>query len=221
MYGIQSWWIQIARGQAERALPAWEAYARASPGVRLARFLLAQLYVETGRLDCARAELEHIDARALRALPCDDNWLFFAGIAADVCSALRDRARAAELLELLLPHVERVAVGAWVGVCSGSVARHAGRLSALLGRGPLVDALFDLALGQNSELGSAPLVAWTEYDHARALLCLGRPDDAERIHALLRSAHARAAALGMRGIEAGARVLLESRSRGAEPGIRR
>jgi DNA-binding winged helix-turn-helix (wHTH) protein len=213
MYGLQSWWNQIALGRAEAILPRWEAYVRAFPGVRYARFLLARLYAETGRLDCARAELEHVDAAALRTLPPDDNWLFFAAVSADVCSAVGDRARAAAILDLLSPYVERVAVAGWVGVCSGSIARQAGSLSALLGRGAQVDTLFALALRQNGALGSPALSAWTEYDLARALLCLGRAEDADRIDVLLAAARDRAASLGMRGIEAGAGALLDSRSR--------
>ena len=89
--------------QLHRALPG-------DPGVAFSA--LALLLIELGRPDEARAEFEAAAGGGFADFPRDANWLVAITLMAEVCGALGDSVRAAELYAMLEPYAGRnVVVG--------------------------------------------------------------------------------------------------------------
>jgi tetratricopeptide (TPR) repeat protein len=116
---------------------------------------------------------------------------------AEVCAALGDAARAAELYALLLPYAGRIVVVNRGDACQGAVSRYLGLLAATMGRGAEADRHFTEAAALNARLGARLLVAHTERDHAAMLLRCGADGDAERARHLAARALATYRALGL------------------------
>jgi DNA-binding SARP family transcriptional activator/tetratricopeptide (TPR) repeat protein len=152
---------QLVSGNPAR--PAWRAS-------------LVTLLCDTDRLEEARAEFEHVVAADFKDIPQDGDWLITMTLLAESCAELRDRRRAAQLHELLLPYREvNVVVGLAV-VCLGSAARYLGRLAITMGDREEAIGHFDRALEANAALNAPVQVAHTQLDYAEAL---GQGPDAD------------------------------------------
>jgi tetratricopeptide (TPR) repeat protein len=209
--GLQLFWLALLRGRHALVLPMMEKEAASFSPMHVMHLGIARLQVEVGRTDAARATLERL-APTLPTLPRDENWVYIVAIAAETCVRLGDRARAAELYELLLPYAN---VGTAVGytiVCTGSVARQLGSLAALLGHADECDALFEKALAHADGLRSPALRAWIELDYARALRGRSRSGARAKRRKLLASVLESAERLAMQGAIEGARKELEERT---------
>ncbi len=162
--------LQQARDDRRIAVPAWRA-------------MLANALADAGRHDDAANELDRLDEHIADGFA----HLYGAPLAVrhvpEVCRQLGDRRRAA----MLLPHVER-----WSGVIlalntsiDGTADRSVGHLLATLGRHDEADASYTRAAAMERSAGFPPLLARTEYWHARALLEHDAPGDRSRAADLL------------------------------------
>jgi tetratricopeptide (TPR) repeat protein len=113
------------------------------PGWRSA---LALLYVSMDRDAEARQEFEYFAANDFAALPRHAYWMITLTNLAQVCVRLQDRARAAQLYQLLLPFAEQCVVVEPGLVCLGSVARFLGQLAMTLARWDEAEAHFTAAV---------------------------------------------------------------------------
>ena len=95
---------------------------------------LALLYLELGQREAARAVFEELAAEDFATMPRDGRWLFCMVYLSEVCAALGDAARAAELYRLLLPYAGRNTFGA--ASCLLRIGRPVSR-TALRRDGPL------------------------------------------------------------------------------------
>jgi tetratricopeptide (TPR) repeat protein len=205
---LQLWWLALLRGRHDPILQLMERQTASFSPMHAVHLFIARLQVEAGRLDAARETLERLTP-VLPLLPHEDSWIFGVALAAEVCARVGDRARAAELHELLLPHADVGMIIGAVVICTGSVARPLGSLAALLGRADECDALFEKALAHADRLRSPVLRAWTELDYARALRGRSQSSARTKRRKLLASVLESAERLGMHGAVEGARKQLD------------
>ena len=155
------------------------------PGWRSA---LALLYVDMDRDAEARREFAYFAANDFAALPQHAYWMITLTNLAQVCARLRDRARAAQLYQLLLPFAEQCVVVGPGLMCLGSVARFLGQLAMILARWDEAEAHFTAAVQRNTLLGAHPVLAQTQRQYAVMLLARQWPGDREKAMELLHQA---------------------------------
>lgn len=206
VWATQQWWLMHLEGQTSLLLEPWQAYIAEHPAFAPMRIPLARIYAEVGQPDAARRELDRLGPDPLAAVSRDDNWMFLAAIAADVCVDLADTVRAERLLAQLEPFADRVAMAGWILTTHGAIARPLARLCTLLGRHDEAEAYFARALALHEGLASPPLVAWVLLDHACVLEQLGRRSDASRVRRMRASAVETASSAGLHALAARAKA---------------
>jgi len=160
------------------------------------RCALVHLYAELGREQEARAALDGVLAGDLGGEFLDTEWLLGMTLLAEPCAALRDRAAAARLYELLLPYEPHYAQ-APVEASFGAAARALGVLATTLGRLDDADRHFEAAIAMERRMRARPWLAHAQHWLAAALLARGGAGDADRAGTLLEEALATYRGLGM------------------------
>jgi tetratricopeptide (TPR) repeat protein len=191
--------LRSAQGRLEEHEEPMRRAAADFPTYVVLRCVLAHLYSELGRDREARALLEALAANDFAALPVNEEWLFGMSLLADVAGAAGDERQAAALYELMLPYAALNAVSA-PDSCRGSVSRNLGVLAAKLSRLDAAAKHFEDAIAMNARTGSRPWVAQTQYDYARMLHELARPENGERTLQLLADCRRTACDLDMRSL---------------------
>jgi DNA-binding CsgD family transcriptional regulator len=158
---------------------------------------LALVHLEVGQRAAAQAVFEAMAAEGFAAIPCDGRWLFCMIYLAEVCVALGDAARAAELHALLSPYAGRVLLCGQI-VCLGSADRYLGLLCASMGRWVEAEQHFQVAVAMNSRMGAYLPLAHTRHEYAVMLQARDEPGDQQQAAALLRDSLDAASRFGMR-----------------------
>ena len=127
---------------------------------------------------------------------------------AEVAATIGGTSRAERLYEAFIPYRNQIVIGGMADGCQGAVDRFLGMLAAEQGRFDTAEEHLEVALALEQGLRSPPLVARTSYWYGRMLLCRG---DTASARPLLRSSLQTADRLGMLGLAADARTLLERR----------
>jgi DNA-binding SARP family transcriptional activator len=194
--------IRREQGRLAEVEPAVRGFIDLYPMLVAWRAALALLLVELGRADEARAEFERLAGDGFANLPRDANWLIGVTLLAEVCGALGDGARAAELYAALAPYARRNVVVGRAATCNGSASRLLGILAAAMRSWELAEGHFIDALAMHERMGARPWVARTQLAYAEMLLGRRRRGDRARARGLLAEAAAIADELGM-GVVAG------------------
>ena len=155
---------------------------------------LALLLIELGRPDEARAEFEAAAGGGFADFPRDANWLVAITLMAEVCGALGDSVRAAELYAMLEPYAGRNVVVGRNATFNGCASWLLGLLAAAQGRYELAESHYAAAQEMHAAMGARPFEARTKVAWAEMLLAQG--EDA-RASELLADAILVADALGM------------------------
>ncbi len=170
----------------EVELPAWRA-------------MLADALADVDRHSEAAEQLSRI--HSVRTSDAVDGRIGGAPLAirhlSEVYRQLGDDRRAATLLRVASPWGGQILVGAWGLSIEGASDRAIGHLMATLGRLDEADAAYTSAADLERAAGFPPLVARTEYWHARALLERDAPGDRARAATLLDGVVEVAGGLGM------------------------
>lgn len=151
------------------------------------RAMLAGALADDGRLDEALRQLD----RLARAAPAADVQRLIGHTpmairyVSEVCRHLSDPERATKLLAHVTPWAGQILVGSWGMSIEGASDRAVGHLLATLGRFDDADTAYTAAAELERSAGFPPLVARTQYWHARTLLDRDAPGDRERARALL------------------------------------
>jgi DNA-binding SARP family transcriptional activator/tetratricopeptide (TPR) repeat protein len=164
-------------------------YVEDYPELIVFRCALAALRCDLGQYAEAGVLLEELAGDDFADLPSRQEWLFGAGLLAEVCAQLGDRRRAAALYELLLPYADCNLLN-WVEVCAGSVSRYLGLLASTTSRWPAAERHFEAAIDMDTRTGGRPWLAHTQADYASMLLARAQPGDPERARELTASARA-------------------------------
>jgi tetratricopeptide (TPR) repeat protein len=157
VYGVQLYGLRREQGRLDEIEPAIKAFAEEHAAMPAFRSGLALLCCQLGRLAEARTIFDELAARHFDQFPRDATWLNGMDELAQVCAALGDRERAAQLYARLAPYERHNVVIAFAEACEGSMGRY-------LGLWPLPWHIgttrrgFDAALAMNS--APAPGRSW-------------------------------------------------------------
>jgi tetratricopeptide (TPR) repeat protein len=200
--------IRREQGRLAEVEGAVRGFIELYPNIPAWRSALALLLVELGRGDEARAEFERLAEGGFSAFPRDANWLIAVTLLAEVCGALGDGPRAAELYQLLAPYAGRNVVVGRNATSYGGASRLLAVLAAARGDYELAERHFEEAQSLHARMGARPWEARTQVAYAEMLLQRRRDDDAARASELLADAILVADALGMVVLAERARALV-------------
>jgi DNA-binding winged helix-turn-helix (wHTH) protein/tetratricopeptide (TPR) repeat protein len=189
------------RGGLAELAPLYAALAQRYPDYTL--FSLGEAYacLEAGERDRAREVFERVAARDFADLRGDSTWWACAAFAGFLAAELGDRRRAARLLALLRPHVDRqVVFGFATLLYYGPVARVLGLLALCLGDAEAAVGYLEAGLRSLGDRRVRPARARLLADLARALAARGAAGDRDRSRDLAQEAHREAEALGMQPV---------------------
>jgi DNA-binding NarL/FixJ family response regulator len=193
--------VRFMQGRGVETVELFQDLAARLPTMTLFRTSLAAALAEAGRTDQAQAEVEHLAAEDLAAVPRDAGWSWSLATLAIACHRLGDTEHGARVRELLEPYADRNIVIARAGAhCLGPAAYYLGLLDLTLGQPEQAAGRFAHAATVAARLQARPMVAMSQEGQARALLALGRPGDRQQAQALLEEAAATAAELGIHGL---------------------
>jgi DNA-binding winged helix-turn-helix (wHTH) protein/tetratricopeptide (TPR) repeat protein len=197
VFGGQLTLLRWEQGRVAEIEPLIQAAADRFPTFWGWRGGLALARVELGRTDEARATLEGLGGGDLTRLPRGLNWIAGLATLAEVCLALGDRERAAQLYGLLRPCAPRTVMIGAGGGCWGALDRFLGLLATTTGDFEAAVRHFEAARAMDARLGARPWVGWTEHAWARMLRLRDRPGDRAAAREHLAQARAIADSLGM------------------------
>jgi tetratricopeptide (TPR) repeat protein len=167
-----------------RGLPGWRAP-------------LAWAYVQAGRAEEARVELEELSADGFAVLPQDINFVGALTFAAHAIGQLEDAELAARAEPLLAPYRDLWVVYGIGGLTLGPVAYSLGLVQLVQGHVQAAIPTFELAIERSERMRARPYVARSRAGLAEALRRRGGPGDAARAEELSALAAADARELGM------------------------
>jgi tetratricopeptide (TPR) repeat protein len=212
-YGAQILAARTEQGASAKVidgLRALDALLDQLPGWRA---MLAGALADADQQAEAAIELDRILVRVDSPLPAGHSAPLAVRYLPEVCRQLNDTSVAATLL----PHVEPwagqllvVTIGTSI---EGAADRSIGHLLTTLGRLDEADAAYTAAAELERSAAFRPLVARTQYWHARMLLERRAKGDVARAHALLRDVSAVTGELGMQRLGQQAAALFEHHPR--------
>ena len=212
-YAMAMFNIRREQGRLGEVEDAVAQFIEMYPAIPAWRCCQALMHIELGRHEQAREAFESVAAAGFDALPRDANFLIAVTLLAEVCGALGDADRAAELHALLAPHGGRNVLVGRAASCNGSASRLLGILAGVLGEWEEAERSFAEALAMHVRMGARPWVARTELAWAEMLLARGGPGDEAAAFERLAEAIVLADALGMVALAERARALVA----GGEP----
>jgi class 3 adenylate cyclase/tetratricopeptide (TPR) repeat protein len=201
IFGIQLYAVRYYQGRLGELVEACADLATQYPDVPAWRLALAMTQAHRGALGDARAEFDVAAAAGFDQIPFDNVWGTAVPLAAEVCAAVGDADRAAELYELLLPYKDRFLVVTTTIACHGAVARYLGLVARTMGRLDTAVQHFHAALAANRRIGAAAIAARTACDYAATLLLRGAADDRTRALSLIADAKTTARRLALADLE--------------------
>ena len=145
---------------------------------------LALIASDLGFDEAARKAFEDL-ADGGFTFPADAKWSLTISYLAEVCTRLRDRRRAGQLYQLLLPYRDVTIIAPTNTVCCGSAARYLGMLAGVIGDWTAAEAHFATALAMDEQMEAWPWLAHTQHEFAAALLARGRAGERSRAEAFL------------------------------------
>ncbi len=185
------------------------AYRSSFPEVSTWRVAALVIFTMTGAVEECRAELDDIARHDFIDVERNGSWLATMSCIADAIHLLGDRARAAQVYELLLPFADQNITAAHVG-CRGSVSQWLAILTATMGNVDVAEAHFEAALAMNARIGARPHLLSTSYAYARMLATTSDGSRRARAHGMLQQAQLEASALGMTSLATRCATLLRT-----------
>jgi ATP/maltotriose-dependent transcriptional regulator MalT len=174
----------------------------------------ALICAELDMREDARDAFEKVAHNHFAKLPKYSDRSLSLAFLAETCVYLRDRERAAVLAELLRPFADQN-IGFVHSVMIGSGARYLAKLELLLGNRERALDLFKSAIEMNAAMNAEPVLTWTQFEYAQALVTAKRVDN-ERVLELLDAAADAAERLDMASLSARIEGVREPLREGAE-----
>ena len=201
IFGQQMFVLRRQQGRLKEVEPVVRMFVQQNSAAAAWRPGLAVIYSELGLTDDARGEFEELARHDFADLPHDVTWLGTMSYLVDVCTFVKDRARAGILYQLLLPFDgANVVVGSGIA-CHGAISRYLGALAATLERWDDAARHFEDALAMNARMDARVWLAHTQEQYATMLLKRHQSGDRDKAAALLDTALATTRELGMRALE--------------------
>ena len=199
-YGIQMFTIRREQGRLRSLAPLVQHFVEQNPASATWRPGLALIYCELGWEREARAVLDQLAAGGFACVAHDAFRVSTLAYLSEVCAALHDRARAAQLYPLLLPFTGQNTVAGFATASFGAVDRFLGLLAATLARWQEAEQHFAAAQAMNARMGAKPWLAHTQQQYAAMLVARGETADRARAAGLLDTALLTASELGMQSL---------------------
>jgi tetratricopeptide (TPR) repeat protein len=200
VYGVQMFTIRREQGRLAEVAPLFRRFLDQNPGDTAWRPGLAVIASDLGFDEAARKAFGEM-AGAGFALPNDAKQGLTLSYLAEVCTRLKDAARAEQLYRTMLPYRDNMIHAPIATVCCGAAARYLGMLAAVIGEWTAAETHFETALAMDERMQAWPWLAHTQHEFAAALLARGRAGDRSRAEALLAAATETAARLGMPALQ--------------------
>jgi DNA-binding winged helix-turn-helix (wHTH) protein/tetratricopeptide (TPR) repeat protein len=195
-------WMRFQRGEREglgEGVALLEGLSRYWKGSEnITRATIALVALDEGRTADARRLLDEIARPDLKSLERDEHFLLTTAVLSDVVLWLDDRARAAELYEMLLPYAHLLAFHDLLRTFAGSVSGELGELALVLGRYDAGVAHYEAALEHERSVGARAAEVSSLFGLARVLRARGGPGDLARAGRVEAEAAAGAEPLGIR-----------------------
>jgi tetratricopeptide (TPR) repeat protein len=188
--------LQMEQGQANDVIATLQRM-RATPATHGWTAVLAGAFADIGRRDEASAVLHRLADDYAAGNRNDYATALVVRYLPEVCRQVDDVAAARALLPLVQPWSGQLLVVATGVSIEGAADRSLAHILATLGRLDDADEAYRAAAEMERAAGFPPLLARTQYWHARTLLERDAPGDRERAGALLDEAVAITAQLGM------------------------
>jgi len=195
-FGVQMVELCWHRGRLDQLEEAVRSFVAQLPGIPAWRAALAFILTEQEKLREAAAELDVLAADGFAAIPHDANLLISAAMLAEVCAALGDGERAAQVYALAQPYAEQIVVAGNGAAMFGAVAYFLGRLAVAMGTLEKARDHLEAALAIHMRMGARPHAARTALRLAELLVMSGAAAD-PRVGALLEQVTADAESIGM------------------------
>jgi tetratricopeptide (TPR) repeat protein len=208
---IQLFLVRLEQDRLGELEEQFAGVVAALPGVPAARAYLARLLCELDRPEEAVEHYELLTAENFTALPRDPAWILGVSQCAAVAAALRDRAGARVLFDMLAPYASQIVFVN--GGSLGAVAQHLAVLAATFGDFDEAQIRFAVAATTHERIGAPTWLARTRVEWARMLLTRAKPGDTEQAHDLLHQALATARDRGLTNIERRGVELLSPQSK--------
>jgi tetratricopeptide (TPR) repeat protein len=188
--------MRLARHQfADEDFQTAERYIRDSPASPAWRCLRCWFAAQSGDLDQANADLDWLARDRFARLPRDANWLPALFELSEAVFALRDKIRAAEIYELILPFQDQHICAMRGTVSWGSAHATLGKLASTAGYLDDATIHYQAALELERRWGARAWLVRTRARYADLLLRRARPGDHETALDLAREAIAQARVL--------------------------
>jgi class 3 adenylate cyclase len=201
IFGIQMFAVRREQGRLKEIEPVVRVFLQQHSADGAWRPGLAVIFSDLGLVADARAEFDILAEHDFEDLPLDTVWMGTMTFLVDVCTFLRDGARAEMLYRKLLPFAALNAVVGNAAACYGSVSRYLGALATTLERWDDAALHFEDALAMNARMEARTWLAHTQHQYAAMLLARNNSGDRERAIELLDAALATTRELGMRALE--------------------
>jgi len=203
---VQLFLVRLEQDRLGELKEQFAGVVAALPGLPTARAYLARLLCELDRPEEAVEHYELLAVENFTALPRDPAWTLGVSQCAAVAAALRDRAGARVLFDLLAPYASQIVFSN--GGSLGAVAHYLAVLAATFGDFDEAQSRFAVAATTHERIGAPIWLARTRVEWARMLLTRAKPDDTEQAHDLLAQALVTARERGLTNIERRAVELL-------------
>jgi tetratricopeptide (TPR) repeat protein len=205
VYGAQLYETRWTQGRRDEIAPLFIEAAKENPSIPSLRTAVIALCFEMGDVDQARRRYDDevaIGFSYARTM----SWLSSVEGVVEAALLFDDRAGAAVLYEMLLPHSDHSVAA--IATASRPVARMLGCLATRLGRYEEAEQHFVSALASCERLEAPFWTARTLLDHAELCVARGAPGDDEQAHELAARARDLATGLGNALLEARADAIL-------------
>ncbi len=200
-FGIQLYAVRYYQGRLGELVEACADYAARYPDVVSWRLALALAHVHNGALADAQAEFEVAAEAGFDQIPIDNVWGTTIPLAAEVCAAIGDGERAAQLYDLLSRYQGCFLVVTTSIACHGAVDRFLGLSARAMGELDIAAQHFQAALAANRRIGAAVISARTATDYAATLLLRDRGDDRHLARSLIADARITTSRLALTSLE--------------------
>jgi tetratricopeptide (TPR) repeat protein len=166
--------IRFIQGRFVEMEPILRRIAEQWPSIATSRCALSYTFVELGRDEEARQELERLTASQLVNVPRDFTWVANLAFLSLAAAGLEDRRAAEMLYGLLLPYRAYCVRLTRIGIAGlGAVEHFLGLLSAARHSWAEAAKHFERAIEINQRIGAPAFVANSRYHYGRVLSALG------------------------------------------------
>jgi hypothetical protein len=205
-YAALTLWLHFERGRLEEFKPVALAFIGENPDIPGFQAARAVLHAELGEIAQAQEAVDALMADDLASCPRDGVWPATLVLLAEAVARLRDRRSAEVLYGLLSPYAGHLVLVASGAGCVGAADRYLGMMAGIIGDTARAKAHYEAALALERRVGSAPLLARTEYWYAHDFL-RDDPGSGKGLP-LLQHVLGTAQQLGMKSLETQAHALI-------------